>query len=119
MLFKIDENLPVEAAELLCAAGHDALTLHDQKMDGQPDPQVADVCRSEQRVLVTLDLDFADIRNYPPVNYHGIVVLRPSSQAKPLVLELVSRLISLLAREELRGCLWIIQPHSLRIREGG
>jgi hypothetical protein len=30
MLLKIDENLPIEAAELLRRAGHDALTVGDQ-----------------------------------------------------------------------------------------
>ncbi len=32
MRFKIDENLPVEAAQLLNAAGHEAATIHDQQM---------------------------------------------------------------------------------------
>jgi hypothetical protein len=66
MRFKIDENLPVEAAQLLNAAGHEAATIHDQHMVGQPDPNVASVCLDETRALVTLDLDFSDIRTYPP-----------------------------------------------------
>jgi hypothetical protein len=35
--FKVDENLPVEAADLFVSAGHDAITVKDQRMDGQPD----------------------------------------------------------------------------------
>jgi predicted nuclease of predicted toxin-antitoxin system len=34
MRFKIDENLPVEAAHLLQAAGHEATTIHDEQMVG-------------------------------------------------------------------------------------
>jgi uncharacterized protein DUF5615 len=34
MKFKIDENLPIEAAALLREAGHDALTVHDQNLRG-------------------------------------------------------------------------------------
>jgi hypothetical protein len=30
MRFKVDENLPAEVAQLLRAAGHDALTVVDQ-----------------------------------------------------------------------------------------
>ena len=63
--FKVDENLPTEAAELLTGAGHDAVTVRDQRMAGQPDANVATVCQREDRVVVTLDLDFADIRAYP------------------------------------------------------
>jgi len=31
MLFKIDENLPIEFARLLLDAGHDAKTVNDQR----------------------------------------------------------------------------------------
>jgi predicted nuclease of predicted toxin-antitoxin system len=89
MRFKIDENLPVGASELLTRAGHDALTIHDQQMVGQPDPQVVSVCRSERRALLTLDLDFSDIRAYLPADYSRIIVLRPRSQAKPAGLSLI------------------------------
>lgn len=89
MRFKIDENLPVDAAELLRAAGHEADMVHDEHLSGHPDPDIAATCQREQLVLVTLDLDFSDIRAYPPGNYFGIVVLRPRSQAKPFVLALL------------------------------
>jgi len=36
MQFKIDENLPIEAADALRASGHDALTIHDQHLVGDP-----------------------------------------------------------------------------------
>ena len=35
MRFKIDENLPVEAAELLRQAGHDAVTVLEQHLGGR------------------------------------------------------------------------------------
>lgn len=62
MRFKVDENLPIDVAEILRANNHDAMTIFDQEMVGQPDLKVASVCRAEERALVTLDLDFSDIR---------------------------------------------------------
>jgi len=118
MQFKVDENLPVEAAESLRDAGHDAITIHDQQMVGGLDPQIAAVCQSENRAIVTLDLDFSDIRAYPPGDYHGIIVLRPRTQAKPAVLNLIAKLAPLLDTEPLEGNLWILQETGLRIREG-
>ncbi len=73
--FKVDENLPIEAAALLCDAGHDALTVSQQQISGEPDATVAAVCNLEGRIVVTLDLDFGDIRAFPPADYAGIVVL--------------------------------------------
>ena len=118
MRFKIDENLPQESAHWLTNAGHDALTIHDQKMVGEADGIVSSVCRSEKRALITLDLDFADIRAYPPAEYYGIVVFRPRTQAKLAVLQLIATLIRLLNAERLEGNLWILQENGLRIREG-
>ncbi|MDF5725367.1 MAG: DUF5615 family PIN-like protein [Rhizonema sp. PD37] len=66
MKFKIDENLPVELADLLQSAGYDAMTVNQQKLSGEKDPIILEICQQEGRVLVTLDLDFADIRTYPP-----------------------------------------------------
>jgi predicted nuclease of predicted toxin-antitoxin system len=75
---KIDENVPIEAAELLRAAGHECQTVYDEALGGASDQQVSELCRGEGRVLVTPDLDFAAIRAYPPAAYPGIVVLRPT-----------------------------------------
>jgi predicted nuclease of predicted toxin-antitoxin system len=93
--FKIDENLPIEAASLLNEAGFNAATVHGQLLTGSPDQTIASACQVEQRVLVTLDLDFADIRAYPPKNYPGLIVLRVRRQDKILILNVITRMIKL------------------------
>ncbi|HRY14259.1 MAG: DUF5615 family PIN-like protein [Candidatus Competibacteraceae bacterium] len=118
MRFKVDENLPVEIADLLRRHHYDAMTILEQQMTGQPDEVVADVCQREHRVLITLDLDFSDIRRYPPENYAGIIVLRPANQGVGAVLRLTQRLLPLLSHEPLTGLLWIVDEHRVRIRGG-
>jgi predicted nuclease of predicted toxin-antitoxin system len=114
--FKVDENLPTEAAELLVSAGHDAVTVGDQCLVGQPDTNVATVCQREGRAILTLDLDFADIRTYPPGNYAGIIVLRLARLDKPRVLSVLKRLLPVLKQEPLVGKLWIVEETSIRMR---
>lgn len=114
--FKVDENMPVEVAALLAQAGHDAVTVRDQQMSGHADPAVAQMCRNEGRALVTLDLDFADIRAYPPADYPGIIVLRLSRFDKHRVLFAVGRLSPTLDQEPLAGKLWIVDETKVRIR---
>lgn len=116
MKFKIDENLPVEAAELLRQAGHDAITVPEQHLGGCADSDVALVCQQERRILVTLDMDFADIRAYPPRQYPGLLVLRLKRQDKPQVLETLRRLVQVLPREPLERHLWIVEEERIRIR---
>ena len=119
MRFKVDENLPIDVAEILRANNHDAMTIFDQEMAGQPDLKVASVCRAEERALITLDLDFSDIRTYPPAAHAGFIILRPRTQSKPDVLALLGRLLPLLGGgEQLSGNLWIVQENGVRIREG-
>jgi predicted nuclease of predicted toxin-antitoxin system len=60
--FKVDENLPVECAEYLQAAGYDAETVDAEALSGSPDTVLFDHCRKEDRILVTLDLDFANVQ---------------------------------------------------------
>ena len=105
MRFKIDENLPIEAAELLQQAGYDASTVLQQDLGGKADIDIASVCQRERRVLVTLDMDFADIRAYPPELYPGLIVLRLRQQDKPRVLEVLDHLLPVLSSEPLEHCL--------------
>jgi predicted nuclease of predicted toxin-antitoxin system len=64
MRFKLDENPPARAVDVLRAAGHDTVSLLDEVAAGAQDATVAQLVQSEGRVLVTLDLDFANIRTY-------------------------------------------------------
>lgn len=117
MKFKIDENLPVEAAILLRQAGYAAATVVEQQLGGEADRTIAAICRIEQRVIITLDIDFADIRAYPPAMYAGIIVLRLKQHDKPTVLKLLARVIHTLADEVVTGKLWIVDEQKIRIRE--
>ena len=96
MRFKLDENLPVELADMFRAAGHDTATVLDQNLGGAGDSDLASVCMREGRAIVTLDTDFADIRTYPPDAYAGLVVFRPSAQSRDHILRIGARLLNVL-----------------------
>jgi len=117
MRFKVDENLPVQCVSQLREAGYDALSVHDQGLTGAPDPRIAGVCSDERRVLVSLDLDFADIRTYPPSESAGIVVFRLRSQDATTLRRVVGRLLALLPEESPVGRLWIVEEDNVRIRK--
>ncbi len=117
MRFKIDENLPVDLAILLRNSGHDAETVYDEELTGAPDPDIAARCQEEGRVVVTFDLDFSDIRAYPPAQHRGLLVLRLKRQDRDHVLRTVERLLQVFTEEELDGRLWIVDEDRIRIRE--
>lgn len=117
MRFKVDENLPAEVASFLRSAGYDALSVLDQFMGGVPDDQVYRVCQEEQRILVTLDLDFANVQVYPPSEGEGVVVLRLAWQDKITVMEAMQRLLPVMKEESPERRLWIVEEERIRIRE--
>jgi predicted nuclease of predicted toxin-antitoxin system len=83
--FKLDENIDVRAGTVLAEAGHDVATVAGQYLGGAVDAVIADAVRSENRILVTLDRGFGDLRTYPPGSHPGIVVLRVRRQARTSV----------------------------------
>jgi predicted nuclease of predicted toxin-antitoxin system len=113
--FKLDENLSPSLSALFGAAGHDAHSVVEQALGGQPDERVIDVCQREGRVLVTLDLDFSNILTYPPARFAGVVVLRLANQAHVTVEAAIRRMLELVAREPVAGMLWIIEERRIRI----
>jgi predicted nuclease of predicted toxin-antitoxin system len=118
MRFKVDENLHPEVAVHLCAAGHDAMTIFAQGMRGYADDKIAAVCQQEQRVILTLDLDFSNIRRYPPQDHAGIIVLRPGNKGRASVMRTLNQFMPLLATVPLIGHLWIVEEQRVRIRSG-
>lgn len=75
MRFLMDADLPRRTAELLCERGYDAVDVRDIGLGGARDAAIAAHARQNGLCLVTGDFGFADVRNYPPEEYAGIVVL--------------------------------------------
>lgn len=116
MQFKLDENLGRRGQTLLEDAGHSASTVSIQGLEGAVDDVLIEVCRVEERVLVTLDLDFANPVHYPPSKYAGIIVLRPTKEPKHEdILECLKVMLRGLQNiDNLLGKLWVVSKTQIR-----
>lgn len=116
MRLKLDENLGQQGAELLRLAGHNVNTVLEQGLSSAPDAELIEVCRTENRCLVTLDLDFSNPLRFPPSDYAGIAVLRLPPRPTPGdLIDAVQTLVGGLEREQIEGRLWIIQRGGIRV----
>jgi Domain of unknown function (DUF5615) len=116
MKMKLDENIGKRGQSLLKDAGHDVCTILEQNLQSAPDPIVIEVCRVEQRCLVTLDLDFSNPLQYNPSDYSGIAVLRLPRRPEPQdLLDAIETLINALKTETIDRKLWIIKHGQIRI----
>lgn len=114
--FKLDENLGKKAADYLHSAGHDVSSVVAQDLSGSSDQTLIEICRVENRCLVTLDLDFANPINFPPQRFTGIIVLRPPKN-RPFqgLLACLDFLIKALqSRDSMDGKLWIVSDKVIR-----
>jgi len=115
--FKIDENCPAEFVELLRAAAYDADHVLDEHLGGSADPEIAAVLRRERRALLTLDLDFADVRRFPPSEHAGLIVLRPERQHRSRLVQILRQLLPQFQTEQLDQRLWIVDESGIRVRK--
>ena len=117
MKFKVDENLPAEHAAMLQDAGHEADTVADEQLTGADDAALFEKCQAEGRILLTLDLDFANVQAYPPKSHSGIVVFRSNTQDKPTLIALLKRLLPVFRNRSPKQQLWIVGNDRIRYRE--
>jgi predicted nuclease of predicted toxin-antitoxin system len=114
---KLDENIDARLAVVLRGAGHDAMTVREQDLHGIDDNDLYQLCSSEKRALVTLDLDFSNILRYPPDGTPGLIMLRGPDDLFATVRILIDTLVEALINEDPSGQLWIVEPGRIRIHE--
>ena len=116
MRVKLDENLGQLHTEFLRQAGYDADRVTDEGLSGATDERVWQEVLKENRFFLTLDLDFSDIRQFPPGSHPRILLLRPNSRGRLAVLELLERILQTHTLEDFRGCLVVADAKQTRIR---
>ncbi len=80
--FLIDEDLPVSLAVRLRQKGHETFHVIELGRRGAPDPLVFQLAQEHSAVLVSRDLGFANILQYPLGSHQGIVVARFPSELR-------------------------------------
>jgi predicted nuclease of predicted toxin-antitoxin system len=112
---KLDENIPASAGPRLSALGFDVDTVLAEGLQGRADEDVWTAARAESRMLVTQDLDFADVRKFAPGTHAGLFIVRlPDSEQW----RLPDYLVGWFAARDVaswRGCFIVATPNKLRI----
>jgi predicted nuclease of predicted toxin-antitoxin system len=108
------QNIPGELAALFSM--FDIETAFEEGLSQADDADLWAACQTEERLLVTQDLGFSDLRRFLPGSHFGILLVRlknPSRQS------LKSRITALLSDSEIetwKGCFVIATDTKLRVR---
>ncbi|MCR4317505.1 MAG: DUF5615 family PIN-like protein [Planctomycetes bacterium] len=118
MKFVIDEDMSRSLSKELRAAGHETLDVRDHGLRGKSDSEVYDFAQAENAVLVTGDLGFGNILNFPIGKNRGIVIVHfPNNISANLINREVIAALDVLSSDEVEGSLIIIHPGKVRIRK--
>ena len=115
-----DQCVPTAVVKDLRDAGHEVWYLRDYLPIESSDPVVISKAQELSAILISLNGDFANIFNYPPANYQGIVALQVRNHPEALP-SMMSRLKDYLSAnrdmKHYKGKLFLVEAHRIRIRQ--
>ena len=113
---QLDENLSRTLADYLVGRGFDVETVVGEGLSGIIDTELwAKVCE-EDRLLVTADLGFADIRKLALGNHPGVLLLRTRRPGRNTTLDVLKRVVLEFNFDWLFDCLIVADERRTRIR---
>jgi len=116
MKLKLDENLSRHLKPILEEQNFDVLTVSDEGLLSQDDTTIGRAAKTEGRMLFTLDIEFGDLRKYPPGTHPGIVLFRPRSFGPLAVNRFVQEFAEDADLEQFVGCVVVVDPSRVRVR---
>jgi predicted nuclease of predicted toxin-antitoxin system len=115
MKIKLDENVTTGVIPVLKSSGHDVQTTSDEGLTGKPECEIWSATQSEDRFLVTQDMDFSDARKFAPGTHHGILLLCLHSPNQAAIITRVTELFESEAIETWKHCFVVATEHKLRV----
>ena len=116
MKIKLDEMLPAALVEILSNLGHDVETVPIEELSGKPDDVIWEAAGSENRFLISQDLDFSDIRRFAPGSHPGILIVRLRRPGRKALTECIGGFFRSKDAVDLDGCFVVLTERKARIR---
>ncbi len=116
MKLKLDENLSRHLKPILEEQNFDVPTVSDEGLLSQDDTTIGRAAKTEGRMLFKLDIEFGDLRKYPPGTHPGIILFRPRSFGPLAVNRFVQEFAKDADLEQFVGCVVVVDPSRVRVR---
>lgn len=111
----IDEDLHKSIASVFKDLGFTVFDVRDEGLRGQKDQQIFAWAQQKEAIIVSGDLDFANILDFP--KHKGIIILRfPNELSTATINQEVKRLLKDLRKEDYKSNLIIVSPGNVRIK---
>jgi len=112
-----DENIQEPTLLFLRELGHDVIGVNEVGLKSAPDTDIFQKAQQEQRVVLTYNCDFADIRDLADKEHHGVIRLRIENQRVYHVHPLLKAALEKIRGMNLHNSLVTVMDDRLRIRK--
>lgn len=116
MRIKLDENIAQSAVIRLAALGHDVHTVLEERLSGRPDAEVWAAAQTEERFLITQDLDFSDERRFTAGLHAGVLLIRLPDAEQWRVSDYIAAWFSAPDVDTWERCFVVATPNKVRVR---
>ncbi len=97
--------------------GWEVTTVKELGLQGAKDPLIFSQAQALGAVLLTRDLEFGDIRRFPPSRHQGIIVLKMTYRDSREVHATLGKLLAETEEEGFKGTLFIVDREKWRRRK--
>lgn len=111
-----DQNIRTDTVEFLRQKGFDVVSTRDMNLSKATDEEIMEVAQRQERIIVTFNGDFGDIRRFPPDTHCGIIRLRIYPQDRQSVNTCLEKIFSVLTPEMMKGHLATVDQNNIHLR---
>ena len=112
MKFLLDHNIPKKLSKTLMTLGHDVIRVDSSARD----IDIALKSRSDGRILVSLDRDFANTEIFSPKDFDIIQIIIHPAYSEAIIPAFLS-MLKTVPPEEFKGLILLQENGSVRITE--
>jgi predicted nuclease of predicted toxin-antitoxin system len=116
MRFLLDMGISPRVAEFLREEQHDAVHLFEQGLGRLPDRDILTKARDEGRILLTHDLDFADLLAASGADLPSVILFRLSDMRPASVRLHLARVLTDFSLDLERGAIISVSDRRIRVR---
>ena len=108
--------LAPRVATWLVERGHEAVHASSLGLDRAPDPEIIERSRSDDRIVVTADLDYSRLLVLARVDKPGLILFRGGQYTDQQVTERLGRVLETIPASELPTSLVVVEAWRIRRR---
>jgi predicted nuclease of predicted toxin-antitoxin system len=116
MRFLADMGVALRIVEWLRADGHDAVHLRDEGLQRLPNGEIVEKAASEERVILTFDLDFGEIVALSRSRRVGVIVFRLHNTRTPHVMDRLRKVLKDSGQALNQGAIVVVEESRHRTR---